>query len=66
MYQVSQAHCQLERSVSEAYVSNDSVPVMVGNKVLDGPCWSCSKMIATNEMGFQIELGGVRARILRT
>lgn len=63
MYGVSPAHCHLMGCVLEAYASNDGVAIIVGDKVLDGPCWSYSQMIATNKMGWDFELGGVRARI---
>ena len=42
MYVVSPVHCHLVSRVLEAYASNDGVPIMVGNEVLDGPCCSYS------------------------
>lgn len=49
----------------EAYASDDGVPIVVGDKVLDGSCCSYSQMVATDEVGWKVEFGGVRARLRR-
>ena len=49
----------------EAYAGDHSVRIVVSDEVLDGPCCSYSQMVAANEVGRDIEFGGIGARIGR-
>ena len=42
------------------------MPITVRDKVFDGPCCSCSQMVAADEMGSNIEFSSVRAWVPRT
>ena len=53
-------------SNGEAYAGDDGVPIMVGDKVLDGPWSRIPQMIAADEMGFEVEFGSVGAWMTRT
>ena len=46
-----------------AYRSNYSMSIAVGNEILDWPCWRCSQVVPTDEVGGKIMFCGIRARM---
>ena len=63
---VSPAQSHLGSCIWEAYAGNDGVPIAVRHKVFDGPCCSCSQMVAADEVGSDIIFRCVRAWVPRT